>query len=326
METAELDQNAKRGSWRVQILRALVSTVLSVISLVVHAECQHETVWNFKYQMGLSSATYNAAANNITLRVQVNYLGKDRTGTSCHWTANTTATFSANIDGRSASVTRSAQGQSLGGAYTIVVPGKSANNITLSGSASKTTIYGASYSTPYVDGMNEPPTVADRSMEVLEDSVGTLLLTANDPDTGDTHTYQIVSQLNPSHGSASISGGTLVFTPAANWNGNTSLTYRAIDSAGAVSNTATVSITVEPVNDAPVAQNKSLTINEDTSGTVSVTATDIDSPAPTVFQIVTAPNAAHGTASISGSTLTFTPKPDWNGSTSLTYRAQDSSG
>jgi hypothetical protein len=58
----------------------------------------------------------------------------------------------------------------------------------------------------------------------------------------------------------------------------------------------------------------------DTSGSVTLSATDIDSPSPSVFQIVSPPNAAHGSASIVGSTLTFTPVEIWNGKTSLTYR------
>src|SRR5690606_22843331 len=102
----------------------------------------------------------------------------------------------------------------------------------------------------------------------------------------------------------------LNFTPAKDWNGSTSLTYRAQDSDGAWSAPATVNITVTPVNDAPVAQPKTLTTAEDTAGQVTLTATDIDSPVPTVFQIVTAPNAAHGTASITGNKLTFTPAKD----------------
>ncbi|NRC34298.1 cadherin-like domain-containing protein [Pseudomonas aeruginosa] len=76
---------------------------------------------------------------------------------------------------------------------------------------------------------------------------------------------------------------------------------------------------MSPVNDPPVAQDKSLTIDEDTSGSVTL-ATDIDSPSPSVFQLVSPPNAAHGSASIVGSTLTFTPVENWNGKTSLTYR------
>lgn len=63
-----------------------------------------------------------------------------------------------------------------------------------------------------------------------------------------------------------------------------------------------MTITVTPVNDAPVAEPKTITTLEDTPASVTLSATDIDSPAPTVFQVVTAPNAAHGTGAISGST------------------------
>ncbi|MEA8593055.1 Ig-like domain-containing protein [Pseudomonas aeruginosa] len=173
--------------------------------------------------------------------------------------------------------------------------------------------------------LNTAPTVANTSLSTVEDVAASIQLSASDPDAGDSHTFTIVSS-NPAHGTAYISGKTLTFTPAQNWNGTTSLTYKATDSDGADSNIATITVTVAAVNDAPVAQAKTLTIDEDTSGSITLTATDIDSPAPTVFQIVTAANSSHGSAAISGSTLTFTPAPDWNGSTSLTYRAQDSSG
>ena len=173
---------------------------------------------------------------------------------------------------------------------------------------------------------NSPPVVSDLSLSTLEDNSGNLTLKAQDPDAGDTHSFLTITAPNSAHGTASINGSVLTFTPKPDWNGLTTLTYKAIDSKGAESNVATVTITVTPVNDPPVAQPKSLTIDEDTSGTITLTATDIDSPTPTVFQIETAPNATHGTASINGSTLTFTPKADWNGNTSLTYRAQDNSG
>ncbi|HIE2485252.1 TPA: tandem-95 repeat protein [Pseudomonas aeruginosa] len=173
---------------------------------------------------------------------------------------------------------------------------------------------------------NSAPTVANRSLTTAEDATGSIALSATDPDAGDTHTFTIITSPGAEAGTASIAGSTLLFYPKPNWNGSTSLTYRATDSKGAVSNTATVTITVTPVNDPPVAQAKTLTTDEDTSGSVVLTATDIDSPAPTIFQIVTQPNAAHGNASLSGSTLTFNPARDWNGTTTLTYRAQDSSG
>src|SRR5262249_6212438 len=48
--------------------------------------------------------------------------------------------------------------------------------------------------------------------------------------------------------------GTITYTPAANQNGSDSFTYQVSDSSGATSNTATVSITITAVNDAPVPQ------------------------------------------------------------------------
>jgi hypothetical protein len=170
--------------------------------------------------------------------------------------------------------------------------------------------------------LNSAPTAFNKSLVLNEDGSGAVSLLVSDPDAGDTHAYGIASA--PSVGSASISGSTLTYSPPANWSGTTSLTYAAVDSKGAWSNTATVTITVNPVNDAPVAQAKSITTIEDAIGTVTLSASDIDSPAPTVFQIVSGPDI--GAATISGSTLNYTPPAEWSGSTSLTYIAQDSAG
>lgn len=171
--------------------------------------------------------------------------------------------------------------------------------------------------------VNDPPWVDNRSVTTAEDTPAYLGLYASDVDSTNFG-YQILSQ--PANGTAWMDGSTLVFVPNANWYGTTSLTYRAYDDGGAYSNVATVTITVTPVNDPPVALPLSLTIDEDTPGSVTLQATDVDSPVPTVFQIVTAPNAAHGSASISGNVLTFNPARDWNGTTTLTYRAQDTAG
>ena len=73
--------------------------------------------------------------------------------------------------------------------------------------------------------------------------------------------------------------GTFTYTPAANYNGSDTFTYHANDGTGN-SNIATVTITVYPVNDAPVAVNDTYTTNEDTPLTVvlpnSVLANDTD--------------------------------------------------
>src|SRR5262249_43802681 len=66
----------------------------------------------------------------------------------------------------------------------------------------------------------------------------------------------------PSHGTLTLNGnGSFTYTPAGNYNGSDSFTYKANDGT-LDSNTATVNITVNPVNDAPVAVNDSYTTNE----------------------------------------------------------------
>ena len=68
--------------------------------------------------------------------------------------------------------------------------------------------------------------------------------------TATTLTFSIVTP--PAHGTLTGTLPNVTYTPAANYNGPDSFTFRASDGS-LVSNTATVSITVAPVNDAPVA-------------------------------------------------------------------------
>src|SRR5207247_3353864 len=64
-------------------------------------------------------------------------------------------------------------------------------------------------------------------------------------------------------------------TPAANYNGPDSFTFTASDGT-ATSNTATITVTVNAVNDAPVAVDGTLTTDEDTAGSVTLSASGAD--------------------------------------------------
>jgi hypothetical protein len=66
--------------------------------------------------------------------------------------------------------------------------------------------------------------------------------------------------------------------------------------------------------------------SEDTPGAITLSAADIDSTPPFNFEIVGQPPAKYGIGNIAGDVLTFTPFKDWNGTTSLIYRAQDKEG
>jgi VCBS repeat-containing protein len=131
----------------------------------------------------------------------------------------------------------------------------------------------------------------------------------------------------PAHGTLTLAAnGGFTYTPAANYNGPDSFTYRANDGT-ADSNVATVSIAVAPVDDAPVAVNDSYSVNEDT--TLSVPSmgvltndTDPDSPTLSAFA-VTGP--AHGTLQTfnADGSFTYVPNPNFHGTDSFTYVAND---
>lgn len=167
---------------------------------------------------------------------------------------------------------------------------------------------------------NKIPIAQNVTLTTVQESPGSTTVAATDSD-GYVTGYAIHG--TSPYGTAVLEGTTLTFTPNPGWSGNTSVTYRAQDDKGAWSSPATVSITVIP-NIIPVAANVVLTTKEDVPGTVTVSATDEDDPVPTVFEVHG--QSPHGTATISGNELTFTPNPDWYGTTTLTYRAQDARG
>src|SRR5205823_7834407 len=86
------------------------------------------------------------------------------------------------------------------------------------------------------------------------------------------------------------------------------------------SNIATVTITVTPVNDAPVASSQAVVTDEDTAKAITLGASDIEG-SPVTYAIGTAP--AHGTLSGTAPTLTYTPAANYNGPDSFTFTAND---
>ena len=88
-----------------------------------------------------------------------------------------------------------------------------------------------------------------------------ITLTGNDVD-GDTLTYDIVD--GPAHGQLSGTGANRTYTPDPNYYGPDSFTYKVNDGS-LDSNEATVNITVNAVNDAPVAKDDTAMTDEDTS-------------------------------------------------------------
>src|SRR5687768_17930499 len=80
----------------------------------------------------------------------------------------------------------------------------------------------------------------------------------------------------PSNGTAVIESNKVKYTPAANWFGVDTFTYKASDTHGALSADATVTVTVSNVNDPPVANDDAGNTNEDTAVTIDVIGNDTD--------------------------------------------------
>jgi VCBS repeat-containing protein len=122
---------------------------------------------------------------------------------------------------------------------------------------------------------NHAPAATNDSLTLNEDATDVVNILSNDSDQdGDALTVAITK--GPQHGAATIDpDGTLHYTPAANYYGTDTVTYRITDTGGKTA-TATVTITIASVNDAPQA---SFTWNAQGAGNVSFNASgssDID--------------------------------------------------
>ena len=178
-----------------------------------------------------------------------------------------------------------------------------------------------------VNSVNDAPIAQDDFIILNEDTLAQIAVLTNDSDIdGDNVSVDnIVTQL--AHGSIQINpNGTIQYTPAANFHGTDSFTYRVSDGKGGFDD-ATVSIVVNSVNDAPVAVADSGTTTEDMAITLAVTTndSDIDGDAVAVSRIATAP--ANGAVAInSAGQLVYTPKVDFSGTDSFVYEISDGNG
>ncbi len=181
-----------------------------------------------------------------------------------------------------------------------------------------------------VKAVNDPPTANDDSVTTQEDTLVSITLAGCDPD-GDVLSYSVVK--GPSHGSLSGTGPNLTYTPNANFNGSDSFLFKVND--GTVdSAAATVSIQLKPVNDPPTAsyvgatvqnnppaaKDESVTTEEDTPVSITLEGSDPDEDELS-YTVVESPS--HGSLSGTAPNVTYTPKPNFNGSDSFTFKVSD---
>ena len=178
--------------------------------------------------------------------------------------------------------------------------------------------------------VNAIPEAADDSYTIDEDGTLTKDTTAgvlaNDTDAdSDTLTATVVSQ--PTHGTLTWnSNGSFTFTPDANYHGSDSFTYKANDGTHD-SAEATVTITVNSVNDAPVADADSYSVP--VNGQLNVIASqgilsnDSDVEDDTITPTVVT-EAGHGTLNLNADgSFTYVPEADYHGTDTFAYKVND---
>lgn len=176
-----------------------------------------------------------------------------------------------------------------------------------------------------VSGANVAPLPVNDSITTDQNTLKSFDPRVNDSDPqGDPLT--IVAKTNGAHGVVVIVGGTsLTYTPATNYRGADSFTYTVSDGAGH-SATATVSVTVVAVNQAPNAADDSLVVAENNSKSFDPRANDSDSDGD-ALAISAKTDGAHGTVFIDGGvSLIYTPEAGYTGSDSFTYTISDGQG
>jgi len=178
-------------------------------------------------------------------------------------------------------------------------------------------------------GTNDAPVAAADSYFVDEDQVLTITapgVLVNDTDTeNDPLTAVLVD--GPSNGDLTLNAdGSFSYTPDENYNGPDSFTYKANDGAGD-GNTVTVSLTVNPVPDAPAATADGYATDEDTALIVpapGVLANDTDADGdPLTALLVSGPAHADTFALNADGSFTYVPAANYNGPDSFTYKPND---
>jgi PKD repeat protein len=181
------------------------------------------------------------------------------------------------------------------------------------------------FNTELRGGGNEAPTANNDSDSTNEDTAVDVAVLFNDSDP-DGDALDVTTVGNPSNGSTSINGNdTIRYVPDANYHGADSFTYSVSDGNGG-SDSATVSMTVNAVNDFPSAvDDTGITTARDTAVDIYVLNNDSDVDGDGL-NISAAGNGAIGNVTDNGGYLTYQPNPGVTGADSFGYSISDGNG
>ncbi len=173
--------------------------------------------------------------------------------------------------------------------------------------------------------VNRPPVAQDDAVTIAQDATATIEVLGNDSDP-DGNALTIVAVGTAAHGAVAIAGNALRYTPAAGYLGTDSFTYTIDDGAGARA-TATVRVTVQHANHAPVANDDYIAVGYTGDWPLNVLAndTDPDGDALSIVSFTQPQPATVGTVTQDGNKLVFHSAMSFRMAT-FTYTISDGHG
>jgi len=170
---------------------------------------------------------------------------------------------------------------------------------------------------------NDPPVANDDQGSTDEDTTVRIDVLVNDTDP-DGNRLSVDSVSEPRNGTAVNNGREIAYTPDPDFNGIDSFTYVVTDGNGG-SDEATVTITVDPINDPPFAQDDTAGTDEDTPVVIQILGNDLD-PDGDQLTIQSVEQPANGWVDNNEEWVTYTPDADFNGTDTFAYTVSDGNG
>lgn len=244
-----------------------------------------------------SDLNLTVSANDVDNNAVVSLTAASATGATVNFDANGSITFNA----------------PTAGAYTLNYTFSDEYNATVDGSIAVTVTN------------SDAPVAGNDTATIDEDNNASIAILENDSDdfTADEN-LTVTLETAPANGSAIIeTDNTITYVPDANYNGTDGFVYKITDVDGGFA-TADVNITINAVNDAPVAVADANTTAEDTNVTINVVANDSDVDGDD-FNITAVTQGANGSVTFDAAsgTVTYSPDADYFGGDSFTYTIND---
>jgi hypothetical protein len=171
--------------------------------------------------------------------------------------------------------------------------------------------------------VNDVPVANDDSATVEQDSnTNNIDVISNDTDADMNDVISVVSATANGIGSVVLASDTIVYTPAAGFNGTETISYSITDGTETATGTLTVTVLATPVNNAPVAQPDTGSTTSGNTITIAVLTNDSDADNDSL-SISSVSTSGSGSVSIQGDSIRYVSASDFTGNEVITYEVSD---